>query len=128
MATDTLKAISWELLCMGTPRSVITAIWAAVQNRQKVAGLPPPIAGLGEFSAWTRCLASLVGRPTALLFPVHRSIVACLLRMRPSLLRDHRDRLMVALATICCLRVAELAALQVSDVSDLLFMWCMFGL
>ena len=115
MATDTLKAISWELLCMGTPRSVITAIWAAVQNRHKVAGLPPPIAGLGEFSAWTRCLASLVGRPTALLFPVHRSIVACLLRMRPSLLRDHRDRLMVALATICCLRVAELAALQVCD-------------
>ena len=115
MAADTLKALTWELLCMGTPRSVITAIWAAIQNRHRVAGLPPPIAGPGEFSAWCRCLASLVGRPTALLFPIHRRIVADLLRMRPHFLRDTRDRLMVALATICCLRVAELVALQVCD-------------
>jgi hypothetical protein len=115
MSVDTLKALSWELLCMGTPRSVITSIWSAVQNRHRVAGLPPPITGAGEFSAWCRCLASIVGRPSALLFPVHRLIVASLLRWRPDSIRDNRDRLMVALATICCLRVAELVALQVCD-------------
>jgi hypothetical protein len=115
MSTDTLKALTWELLCMGTPRSVITAIWAAVQHRHKVSGLLPPITGFGEFSAWTRCLAGLVGRPTALLFPVHRLLVAAMLRWRPDLARDNRDRLMVALATICCLRVAELVALQLCD-------------
>lgn len=115
MNTDTLKGLSWELLCMGTSRSVITAIWAAVQHRHRTAGLPPPISGLGEFSAWTRCLAGLVGRPTALLFPVHRLLVAAMLRARPDAARDNRDRLMVALATICCLRVAELIALQVCD-------------
>ena len=115
MSTDILKALSWELLCMGTPRSVITAIWAAVQNRHRVAGLQTPIYGFGEFSAWTRCLARLVGRPTALLFPVHRILVARMLRLHPDALRDERDRLMVALATICCLRVAELVALQVCD-------------
>jgi hypothetical protein len=75
----------------------------------------PPIHGFGEFSAWTRCLARLVGRPTALLFPVHRILVARMLRLHPDSLRDERDRLMVALATICCLRVAELVALQVCD-------------
>ena len=115
MSPDTLKALTWELLCMGTSRSVITAIWSAIQSRHRVAGLPPPITGPGEFSAWRRCLATLVGRPSALLFPVHRLIVADLLRMRPGSLRGNRDRLMVALATICCLRVAELVALQVCD-------------
>ena len=103
MSTDTLKGLSWELLCMGTPRSVIIAIWASIQNRHRVAGLAPPIQGFGEFSAWTRCLACLVGRPTALLFPVHRILVARMLLSRPALIRDERDRLMVALATICCL-------------------------
>ena len=116
MPTDILKALSWELLCMGTPRSVITAIWAAVQHRHHCAGLPAPISGFGEFSAWTRCLASLLGRPSALLFPIHRSLVAALLRLRPAGLRDNRDRLLIALATICCLRVSEVAALQICDV------------
>jgi hypothetical protein len=116
MHTDILKALTWELLCMGTPRSVIIAIWAAVQHRHRTAGLPPPIHGFGEFTAWTRCLSSLMGRPSALLFPIHRVLVAALLRLRPSGLRDNRDRLMIALATICCLRVSELAALQICDI------------
>jgi hypothetical protein len=36
--------------------------------------------------------------------------------MRPDSLRDNRDRLLIALATICCLRVAEVASLQVCDI------------
>ena len=83
MPTDILKAFTWELLCTGTSRSVTIAIWSSVQNRHKVAGLKPLIIGAGEVSAWTRCLASLVGRPTALLFPVHRLIIAALLGSRP---------------------------------------------
>ena len=116
MPTDVLKALTWELLCMGTSRSVITAIWSAIQNRHKCAGLPPPIHGFGEFTAWSRCLSGLLGKPSALLFPIHRLLVAALLRMRPDGLRDNRDRLLIALATICCLRVAEVASLQVCDI------------
>ena len=115
MHVNTLKALTWELLSLGTSRSVITGIWSSVQNRHRVAGLATPISGAGEFSAWVRCLSSLVGRPTALLFPVHRNLVAEMLRWRTPSARDNRDRLMVALATICCLRVAELVALQVCD-------------
>ena len=63
-------------------------------------------------SAWTHCLSSLLGRPSAFRFPSHHSLVVLLLRLRPTSLRDIRDRLMVALATICCLRVSELVALQ----------------
>jgi hypothetical protein len=82
-------------------------------NHQELAHtkcLPPPIQGLGEFSTWTRYLARLVGRPTAILYPVHCILVAAMLRMQPGLVRDDRDRLIVALATICCLRVAKLVA------------------
>jgi hypothetical protein len=115
MHANTLKALTWELLSLGTSRSVITGIWSAIQNRHRVAGMNTPITGAGEFSAWIRCLSSLVGRPSALLFPVHRNLVAAMLRWRTPCARDNRDRLMVALATICCLRVAELVALQVCD-------------
>ncbi len=98
---------------MGIPRSVITTIWASIQNRHRVAGLIPPIQGFGEFFAWTRCLACLVGRPTALLFPVHRNnsiLVARMLLTSPALILDERDLLTIALAIICCLRVSELIA------------------
>ncbi len=97
---------------MGTPRAVITATWAAIQNRQRVAGSYLPIYGFGEFSAGTRCLSSLLGRPSALSFPIHRSLVIRLRHLRPLSLRDNRDWLMVDLNTICCRRVAKLAALQ----------------
>ena len=116
MHTDLLKALTWELLCMGTSRAVITAIWAAIQNRHRAAGMIPPIHGFGEFAAWTRCISTLMGRPSALRFPIHRVLVAALLRLRPEGLRDTRDRLLIALATICCLRVAEAAALQICDI------------
>ena len=106
---------TWELLCMGTSRSAITAIRAAIQNRHRTAGFRPPIHGSSEFSALTRCLAGLFGCPTALMFPVHRLLVAAMLRWRPTSARDNRDRPMVALATICCLRDAEFVALQICD-------------
>ncbi len=67
------------------------------------------------FGVHVRVWARLVGRPTALLFPVHRLLVAAMLRFRDLSDRDDRDRLMVALATICCLRVSELLALQICD-------------
>ncbi len=118
MHTDIIKALMWaqELLCLGYPRSVITAICAAVQHRHKTTHLHPPIFSFGEFSSWTRCLSRLVGRPSALLFPVNHLLVTAKLRMRPDTDRDNRDRLIVALATICCLRLAELIALQLCDV------------
>jgi hypothetical protein len=105
MSTNTLKALSWELLCMGTPRSVIASIWSAIQNRHRTAGFTAPISGFGEFSAWTRCLTSLVGKPSALLFPVHRILVAAMLRIRPDSFRDNRDRLMVASRQFVVLRL-----------------------
>ena len=113
MATSTLQALTMDLLGLRTPRSVILAIWSAVQNRHRGAGLRTPIRGHNEFSAWTRLLASLQGAPRPLLYPIHRTMVQRLLAWRPQSVADNRDRLATSLATICCLRVAELRALRV---------------
>jgi hypothetical protein len=86
-----------------------SASTSAVHDRP----LPPPIYCFGEFAAWTRCLARLVGRLTSLLFPVHRLLVAAMLRFLDLSVLDDRDLLMVALTPICCLRVSELLALQI---------------
>ena len=113
MTSDTLKALTMDLIGLKTPRSVILAIWSAIQNRHRGAGLRPPIHGPNEFSAWSRLLASLQGAPRPLLHPIHRSMVHRLLAWRSTSLADNRDRLATCLATICCLRVAELRALRV---------------
>ena len=113
MSRTTLQALTMDLIGLRTPRSVIIAVWAAVQNRHRGAGVAPPIQGPNEFSSWTRILGSLQGAPRPLIFPVHRTMVERLLAWRPATLADNRDRLATCLATICCLRVAELRGLRV---------------
>jgi integrase len=113
MSPPTLQALTMDLMGLRTPRSVIIAVWSAIQNRHRCAGLPTPIQGPNEFSSWTRVLGSLQGAPRPLIFPIHRSMVQRLLAWRPSTLADNRDRLATCLATICCLRVSELRALRV---------------
>jgi len=115
MSADTLKAISWDLIVHVASRSLVMAVWAAVQARHTAHQLPPPIAGRGEFSAWARSLSSITGRPLSLKLPVHRSVVAWLLRHRPDSIATHRARLVTSLATVACLRVSEVARIQVCD-------------
>ena len=116
MNRDTLKALSWDFLMMGASRSQIVAVWSAVQSRHMSFGFDPPIQRRGEFTIWTRSLGHIMGRPMALKLPIHRSIVARLLRWHPERVAVDRDRLLTVLATIACLRVSEVARLQACDV------------
>jgi hypothetical protein len=115
MTTPTLQALTMDLMGLHTPHSVIIAIWSAIQNRHRGAGLPPPIQGPNEFSTWTRLLGSLQGQQRPLFFHIHWTMVQRLLAWRPSALADNRDRLATCLATtgICCFWVSELRALSV---------------
>jgi hypothetical protein len=54
MSTDTLKALTYDLLSFGSSVPVLTAIWAAIQDRHNDLQLPTPIVGLGEFARWKR--------------------------------------------------------------------------
>ena len=115
MDVATLKALMWDFMCAGSSHSMLSALMAAVQSRHRYYGTPPPILGRGEYRAWSRCLACVMGRPLSLKLPIHKSVVAFLLGWRPASLADNRDRLLTSLATIACLRISEVAALQVCD-------------
>mmetsp|Transcript_37387 Transcript_37387/g.99576 ORF Transcript_37387/g.99576 Transcript_37387/m.99576 type:complete len:386 (+) Transcript_37387:1857-3014(+) len=82
----------------------------------RMFGLPAPLAGRGEFSAWARGLRSVAGRPRRLTQPIDRKIVVDLLELQPAALVDVRDKLVTVVGTLACLRTAEIADLQVCDV------------
>ena len=115
MSVKTLKALSWDCLMLGCSRSVIESVWSAVQHRHNILGLDPPLVGRNVFTSWVKAISCLMGRPLRLKFPIHKGIVAFLLRWHPESMALNRDRLLTALATITCLRVSEVARLQVCD-------------
>ena len=124
MSRDTLKALTWDLILSATSHSAIRAVWSAINARHRLFGYTPPLNERNEFTAWVRSIGSIMGRPLSLKLPIHRSVVVWLLRWRPAGVADNRSRLMAALATIACLRVSELARLQVCDLwFDFLTAW-----
>ena len=128
MDVATLKALMWDFMCAGSSHSMLSALMAAVQSRHRYYGTLPPILGRGEYRAWSRCLACVMGRPLSLKLPIHKSVVAFLLGWRPASLADNRDRLLTSLATIACLRISEVAALQVCDLWFYFFLQLQYGI
>ncbi len=82
MSVKTLKAISWDCLMLGCSRLVIESVWSAVQRRHNPLGVTPPLAGRNVFTSWVKDIPCLMGRPLRLKFPIHKGIVAYLLRWR----------------------------------------------
>ena len=124
MSHATLQALTWDLISFATSHSTIRSVWSAVQARHKLFGFLPPLHARNEFTAWSRAIGRVMGRPLSLKLPIHKSVVAWLLRWRPAGVADNLARLMTSLATLACLRVSELAQLQVCDLwFDFLTAW-----
>jgi len=115
MPINTLKAITIDLITLAASRSQIESVWQAIQARHRLFGLVPPLHGRGEYTAWARSIGTIMGRPLSLKLPIHKKVVAWLLRWRPESLVENRGRLMAALATLACMRVSEVSRLQVCD-------------
>ena len=82
MSLDTLKAFTFDLVSFGCTSAVIKSCWAAIQIRHKEFEYTPPIHGSGQYSAWERCIASALGAPARIRFPVPKSIVHSLFLWR----------------------------------------------
>ena len=84
MSTDTLKALTWDLITHAASACLIEAVWHAIQARHRQYHLKPSIDGRGGLTAWRRSIASVTGRPLSLKLPiqVHRTIVVRLLAWR----------------------------------------------
>jgi hypothetical protein len=115
MSLETLKALTWDLVCFAVPTSQVELVWKAVQARHRQFHLPPPLCEANQFSSWAKMLGAIRGRPVALKLPIQKATVRWLLAWRPATLAAHRARLLTAVATLGCLRVNEVARLQVCD-------------
>jgi hypothetical protein len=115
MWPETLKALTWDLVCFAVPTSQVELVWKAVQARHRQFHLPPPLCEANQFSSWAKMLGAIRGRPVALKLPIQKATVRWLLAWRPATLAAHRARLLTAVATLGCLRVNEVARLLVCD-------------
>ena len=115
MDKEAHMALCWDALTFGSSVAVLKGILGAVQARHRAFGLEPPLSGRGVFSNWVKSLARFAGRQSKWLYPIHKSHVAAMLAADPHDVHQWRDLLAASVATICCLRPSEGAALQVCD-------------
>ena len=115
MSLDTLKALTWDLVCFAVPSSQVEMVWKAVQARHRQFQLPPPVFEVNQYSAWARMLGSVRGRPTSLKLPIQKATIRWLLAWRPATLAGHHARLLTCVATLACMRVNEVCRLQVCN-------------
>ena len=115
MSLDTLKALTWDMMSAECNKGQIQDVWDAVQTRHKMLGLIPPVVGQGAYSAWMKSFSTLLVAPAPMSFPVQKEHIRRLLALHVTSLAVWRDLLITVVATLCCLRPGEVAALQVCD-------------
>ena len=115
MELGTLRAMVWESLAVGCSSSVVGAIIDAILARHRFFELRPPLEAQGDYTRFTSTLGRFQGRQAELRYPVHKDVVAKMLRKRAVTLAGWRDRLAAVVATLCCLRPSEGARAQVCD-------------
>ena len=109
MTLDTLKALTWDMVCFAVPSSQIELVWRAVQARHRQFQLRQPLFEMNQYSSWVKMIGSVRGRPLNLKYPIQKHTVRWLLAWRPESLVAHRARLLTVVATLACLRVNEVA-------------------
>lgn len=115
MSLGTLRALVWEALAVGCSSSVVGAIIDSILSRHRFFGLHSPLEANGDYSRFMKTLGRFQGRQAELRYPIHRDVVAKMLRQKALTLAGWRDRLAAVVATLCCLRPSEGARAQVCD-------------
>jgi len=117
MTQETLKAITQEMLMVGCAAGTIRNLWAAIEDRHRVFGYAPPLALRGgDFSRFSKAVASVKGMPSRLIFPIGTHHIQSMLELVGLTIAQRRDTLMCVLGTVMCLRVNEVDQLQICDV------------
>ena len=119
MSMETLQALSWQLLVLECGPAHLQQIWGAISKRHHYCRLTPPLASKGEYAKWAKATNILMGRPKLLKFPIRKEHLWRLLSL-PNVRGEsyvvQRNVLATVLATVCCARVSEVAALQACDI------------
>ena len=83
MSLETLKALTWDMVCFAVPSSQVELVWRAIQARHRQHQLRQPLFELNQYSLWVKMLGSVRGRPLNLKFPIQKHTVRWLLAWRP---------------------------------------------
>ena len=70
MSLETLKALTWDLVCFAVPSSQIEVVWKSVQSRHRQFQLSQQMSKANQFTSSARKLCSIRGRPVALKLPI----------------------------------------------------------
>ena len=109
--------LTWDMVCFAVPSSQIEMVWRSIQARHRQYQLRQPFFEPNQYSPWVKMLGSGRGRLMNLKYPIQKHTVRWLLAWRPTAMAAHRARLLTVVATLACLRVNEVALLQVCDLS-----------
>jgi hypothetical protein len=109
-----LKAFLWNLLQLGYKPGSITLHMCAILHRHRTFGKPFPVSG-STFKNWTKAFARVLGNPRQDKLAINATILKAILRLPRATLKDLRDAALVALGTVCALRVREICELDVCD-------------
>jgi hypothetical protein len=102
---------------VGCAAGTIRNLWAAIEDRHRVFGYTPPLALRGgDFSRFSKAVASVKGMPSMLIFPIGVHHIQRMLELVGLTVTQRRDMLMCVLGTVMCLRVNEVDQLQICDV------------
>lgn len=116
MPSLTLQSLLWDLISLDCSFNIIKGYLDCIQGRHRRFGLASPVHGALSYSRLSRGLQRFQGRQRRFTYPIHRSLVAAILRHPVASLTQLRNCLAAALATTCCLRPCEGAALQSCDI------------
>ena len=115
MSLETLKALTWGMVCSEVPSLQIEMVWRPIQARHRQFQMRQTLFATNLYLSWVKMLSSVRGRPPYLKHPVQKQVVRWLLGWQPTSLAAHRARLLTVVATSACSRVNEVALLQVCD-------------
>lgn len=116
MAPLTLESLLWDLISLDCSFPVIKGYLDCIQVRHRRFDLASPISKSLSYKRLSRGLQRFQGRQRRFLFPIHRSLIAAILRHPATSWAQLRNCLAAAVTTVCCLRPCEGAALQACDV------------
>jgi hypothetical protein len=112
--TTLLKAYVWNLLQLGYKPGTITVHLCAILDRHRRYSKPFPVTSI-QLRNWIQAYTRVIGCPRCDKLPINATILKALLRLPRLTLRDIRDVAMIAVGTVCALRVRELCELDVCD-------------
>ena len=115
MTQTTLKAITQEMMMIGCATGTIRNLWSAIEDRHRRFGYALPLGISGEFTRMSKAVAAVRGQPSRLIFPIGTHHVQQLLELAGLSDTQTRDMLICVLGTVGCMRVSEVAQLQVCD-------------